>query len=154
MRKPIYGHFTHILHKEKWYIKSLCYNIVETLIFIQSLVKKKKSWKQKMYWWFKKKSIVFAYACSFMSFYNFFIFFKLSPNVLYKGHSITYEWNIIFNIYIYIYIKNYALNNVMTWKNTIFFLKNVPSSQEVKKCPNIYGIRVVITFQTSAMTYN
>ncbi len=38
MRKPINGHFTHILQKEKWYIKSLCYNIVEN--FIQSLVRK------------------------------------------------------------------------------------------------------------------
>ncbi len=29
MRKPIYVHFTHILQKEKWCIKSFCYNIVE-----------------------------------------------------------------------------------------------------------------------------
>ncbi len=37
MRKPIYGHFTHILQKEKWYIKwyikSFCYNIVENHLY-------------------------------------------------------------------------------------------------------------------------
>ncbi len=36
------------------------------IIFIQSLVKKNNNCKLKMYWLFKK-SIVFAYACSFMS---------------------------------------------------------------------------------------
>ncbi len=33
MRKPIYVHFTHILHKEKRYIKSFCYNIVENHLY-------------------------------------------------------------------------------------------------------------------------
>ncbi len=69
MRKPVYGHFTHILQKEKWYIKSFCYNIAENHLYTK-FGKKKKSWKLKMYWWFKK-SIVFAYACSFMYFYFF-----------------------------------------------------------------------------------
>ncbi len=70
-----------------------------------------------MYWWFKK-SIVFAYACSFMSFY-FYFFKKLSPDVLYRGHSITYEWNIFFCFYI---IFN-ALNNVKTLQKYNFFPK-------------------------------
>ncbi len=34
MGKPIYGHFAHILHKEKWYIKSLCYNWESSLFKI------------------------------------------------------------------------------------------------------------------------
>ncbi len=33
MGKPIYGHFTHILHKEKWYIKSFCYNSWESSLY-------------------------------------------------------------------------------------------------------------------------
>ncbi len=49
------------------------------------------------------KSIVFAYACSFMSFY----FFE-------RGHSITYELNIYICIYIYFNIIFNALNNVKT----------------------------------------
>ncbi len=63
MRKNIYGHFTHILQEEKWYIESFYYNIFENHLYTKNL-------KLKMYWWFKK-SIVFAYACSFMSFYIF-----------------------------------------------------------------------------------
>ncbi len=65
MRKPVYGHFTHILQKEKCYIESFCYNVVENHLYTKF---EKKSGKRKIYWWFKK-SIVFAYACSFMSFF-------------------------------------------------------------------------------------
>ncbi len=31
--KPVYGHFTHILQKQKLYIKSFCYNIVENHLY-------------------------------------------------------------------------------------------------------------------------
>ncbi len=40
MRKPIYAHFTDILHKEKLYIKSFCYNIVETHLYTKFEKKK------------------------------------------------------------------------------------------------------------------
>ncbi len=33
MRKPIYGHFTHISQKEKWYIESFCYNTVDNHLY-------------------------------------------------------------------------------------------------------------------------
>ncbi len=69
MRKTINGHFTHILLKEKWYIESFRYNIVENHLYTK-FGKKNKNLKLKMSVEFKK-SIVFAYACSFMSF-NFF----------------------------------------------------------------------------------
>ncbi len=85
--------FTHILHKEKSYIKSFCYNIVEThsWVFIQSLVKKKTLKNYKCIDDLKQTSIVFAYAWSFMYFYFVICF---SPDVLYQGHNITYELNI------------------------------------------------------------
>ncbi len=41
MRKPVYGHFTHILQKEKWYIESFCYNIVENHLYTKFGKKKK-----------------------------------------------------------------------------------------------------------------
>ncbi len=41
MRKPIYVHFTHILQKEKWYIESFCYNIVENHLYTKFGKKKK-----------------------------------------------------------------------------------------------------------------
>ncbi len=58
--------------------------------------------------------------CLCMFIHVFFInFFKnLTPDVLYRGHSITYEWNIIF--YFIFYIIFNALNNVKTWKKTFF----------------------------------
>ncbi len=31
--KPVYGHFTHILQKEKWYIESFCYNSWESSLY-------------------------------------------------------------------------------------------------------------------------
>ncbi len=40
MRKPIYGHFKHILQKEKWYIESFCYNIVENHLYTKFVKKK------------------------------------------------------------------------------------------------------------------
>ncbi len=72
MRKPVYGHFTHILQKEKWYIESFCYNVVENHLYTK----------------FEKKNL----------------FKKLSPDVLYRGHSITYEWHIIFNYFILLFL--------------------------------------------------
>ncbi len=72
-----------ILQKEKWYIESFCYNVVENHLYTK-FGKKKKILKTKN---------VLIYARSFMCFY--FFLKKLSPDVLYRGHSITYELNII-----------------------------------------------------------
>ncbi len=41
MRKHVYGHFTHILQKEKRYIESFCYNIVENHFYTKFGKKKK-----------------------------------------------------------------------------------------------------------------
>ncbi len=70
--KTVYGHFTHILHKGKWYIKSFCYNIVENYLYTKFGIKKILKPKNVLV---IKKSIVFAYACSFMSFYLFVCLF-------------------------------------------------------------------------------
>ncbi len=73
MIKPVYGHFTLILQKEKWYIKTFCYKIFENHLYTK-FGKKKKKKKNENYKYIgnTKKSIVFAYACSFMSFFFFF----------------------------------------------------------------------------------
>ncbi len=42
MRKPIYGHLTHNLQKEKWYIKSFSYSIVENNLYTKFVKKKEK----------------------------------------------------------------------------------------------------------------
>ncbi len=39
--KTVYGHFTHILQKEKWYIESFCYSIVENHLYTKFGKKKK-----------------------------------------------------------------------------------------------------------------
>ncbi len=44
MRKPVYGHFTHILPKENRYIESFCYNTVGNH-FYTKFGKKKKNLK-------------------------------------------------------------------------------------------------------------
>ncbi len=48
MRKPIYGHLTHNLQKEKLYIKSFSYNIVANNLYTK-FVKKKKELKKNIY---------------------------------------------------------------------------------------------------------
>ncbi len=52
----------------------------------------------------------------------------MSPDILYQGHGMTYEWNIFF----FKKILMLSLNNVMTWKTTIFFLKkNIPGLRRI-----------------------
>jgi len=111
MRKPVYTHFAE---------RKNVYQIIMLLriIFIQSLVKNKpkKTIRLKMYWWLKK-SIVFAYAWSFMS---FFFFLKLSP-MSSNEHNLWMKYNFC----IYIFFFYFILNNLKTWKKLFFSPINV-----------------------------
>ncbi len=89
MIKPVYGHFTLILQKEKWYIKTFCYKIFENHLYTK-FGKKKIIILKTTNILVIQKNLLFlpmhVHSCLF-----FFFLKKLSPDVLYQGNSIAYE---------------------------------------------------------------
>ncbi len=110
-----YGHFTHILHKAKWYIKSFCYifhNIVENHLYAKFGMKNPET--SKFLGDKKKKSIVLSmhvHSCLFV----IIIFFSIESRcpLPWTLHNILIK-------YIFLFFISFALSNVMTWKNTKF----------------------------------